>query len=210
MILAPKNWEKFQHYKDRCPPWIKLHRDLLNDRAFMSLPTASKALAPLMWMLASESKSHTGEFDGSTEELEFRLRISAKDIELGRKSLIDKGFFFVASVVLADCQQHAIPEGEREGEGERETDSRKKPATSVAPPEGVSPKTWADFQSHRKAKRAPITDTVMAGIIREATKAGWTLDNALIEICSRGWTGFNSGWVAGKPAQVVNIMRGVI
>ena len=44
--MKPKNWSHFQHYKDRCPPWIKLHKELLNDRAFMTLPTASKALAP--------------------------------------------------------------------------------------------------------------------------------------------------------------------
>jgi hypothetical protein len=37
MKLIPKNWGKFQHYKDRCPPWIKLHRDLLNDREFLHL-----------------------------------------------------------------------------------------------------------------------------------------------------------------------------
>ena len=59
MLLIPKNWAVFQHYKDRCPPWIKLHRDLLNDRTFMCLPLASKAIAPLMWLLASESKDGT-------------------------------------------------------------------------------------------------------------------------------------------------------
>ncbi len=64
MLLQPKNWAVFQHYKDRCPPWIKLHRDLLNDRSYMRLPIASKALAPMLWLLASESKD--GVFDGSS------------------------------------------------------------------------------------------------------------------------------------------------
>lgn len=118
MRLIPKNWQQFQHYKDRCPPWIKLHRDLLNDRAFMLLPIASKALAPLLWLLASESKSEQGDFDASVEELEFRLRLTPKEIETGLRALIDKGFFIVASGVLADRKQPAIPEGETEGEGE--------------------------------------------------------------------------------------------
>ncbi len=91
MILVPKNWGKFQHYKDRCPPWIKLHRDILNDRTFANLPIASKALAPLLWLLASESKD--GSFDAAIEELAFRLHIASKDIESGLKPLIDKGFF---------------------------------------------------------------------------------------------------------------------
>ncbi len=123
MKLIPKNWSIFQHYKDRCPPWIKLHRDLLNDRVFMCLPIASKALAPLLWLLASESK--TGEFDASIEELEFRLRISAKDIQYGLNALIDKGFFVDASTMLAPCLHDAIPETEGEKETEKETESKK-------------------------------------------------------------------------------------
>jgi hypothetical protein len=124
MLLQPKNWAVFQHYKDRCPPWIKLHRDLLNDRVFMCLPLASKALAPLLWLLASESKN--GTFDGSVEELVFRLHITPKDYQDGVKPLIDKGFFVVASGVLAECYQDAIPETEREGETERETKTEKR------------------------------------------------------------------------------------
>jgi hypothetical protein len=130
MNLKPKNWEKFQHYKDRCPPWIKLHRDLLNDREFMRLPLASKALAPLLWLLASESKD--GCFQADSEELEFRLRIASKDIDAGLKPLIDKGFFVVASGVLADSLQVAIPERETEREGETE-ERQKKPRASRLP-----------------------------------------------------------------------------
>ena len=120
MKLVPKNWTIFQHYKDRCPPWVKLHRELLNDKQFMCLPVASKALAPLLWLLASESK--TGEFDGSIEELVFRLRFTAKEVESGLKPLIDKGFFLSASGVLADCLQDARPETE----GEREERERQR------------------------------------------------------------------------------------
>ena len=120
MILKPKNWAVFQHYKDRCPPWIKLHRDLLNDRVYMCLPLASKALAPLLWLLASESKD--GTFDGSVDELVFRLHITPHDYEEGIKPLISKGFFIVASEVLADSYQLAIPETETERERETKTE----------------------------------------------------------------------------------------
>lgn len=122
MILKPKNWHEHQHYKDRSPPWIKLHRKLLNDRDFMMLPIASKALAPLLWLLASESKD--GAFNASEEELIFRLRVTAKDLQ-GLKPLIDKGFFVVASGALADCQQVATPETERETETQLEALSGK-------------------------------------------------------------------------------------
>jgi hypothetical protein len=133
MILKPKNWAVFQHYKDRCPPWIKLHRDLLNDRVYMCLPLASKALAPLLWLLASESKD--GTFDGSVDELVFRLHITPHDYEEGIKPLIHKGFFVVASNVLADSYQLAIPETETETEGERETKTETE-TEIICPPAG--------------------------------------------------------------------------
>jgi len=108
MILRPKNWSEYQHYKDRNPPWIKLHRDLLNDRDFMCLPLASKAIAPLLWLLASEAKN--GEFNADVVELTFRLRMTTKEVNDGLKPLINKGFFVDASGMLADCKQLAIPE----------------------------------------------------------------------------------------------------
>ena len=117
--LKPNNWDKFQHYRNRRPPWIKLHRELLDDRKYARLPLASKALAPLLWLLASEQQD--GIFDGSTEELTFRLRLSAEEVEEGKSALISAGFFVHASKSLASRLQRATPE--REGEGEPEVES---------------------------------------------------------------------------------------
>ena len=30
-MLRIKNWSEFQHYKDRAPPWVKLHHSLLDN-----------------------------------------------------------------------------------------------------------------------------------------------------------------------------------
>lgn len=48
------NWERHQHYKDRNPPWIKLHRDLLTSETWVSSDDASKALAIALMVLAAE------------------------------------------------------------------------------------------------------------------------------------------------------------
>ena len=207
MLLQPKNWAVFQHYKDRCPPWIKLHRDLLNDRVFMCLPLASKALAPLLWLLASESKD--GIFDGSLDELVFRLHITPKDYQDGVKPLIDKGFFVVASGVLAECYQVAIPETERETETKTETKAKKETAIAVCP-SNVEEQVWSDYLALRKAKKAPMTVTALAGLKREAEKANWSLNRAIDECVSRGWTGFKAEWVSTKPSfaqQAADIAR---
>jgi hypothetical protein len=141
MLLQPKNWAVFQHYKDRCPPWIKLHRDLLNDRVYMRLPIASKAIAPMLWLLASESKD--GVFDGSLDELVFRLHITESEYISGVKPLIDNNFFTVVSGVLADRLHEAIPETEREAE--TETKKEKKVLGKRLASDFSYPKEWEEF-----------------------------------------------------------------
>ena len=211
MKLIPKNWAVFQHYKDRNPPWIKLHRETLNDRTFMCLPIASKALAPLMWLLASESKN--GVFDGSVDDLMFRLHITKKEYDDGVKPLIDKGFFEVASGVLAECLQDARPETETETETETKTETKRetKKETAIAVcPINVQEQVWLDFLALRKAKKAPMTVTALAGIKREADKANWDLNKAISECVSRGWIGFKAEWVEVKQTfaqQALDVAR---
>jgi hypothetical protein len=179
---------------------------------FMCLPLASKALAPLLWLLASESKD--GIFDGSLDELVFRLHITPKDYEEGLRPLIHKGFFVVASDVLAESYQPAIPETERETETEVETKTKAKKETAIAVcPVGVEKEVWSDFLALRKAKKAPVTVTSLAGIKREADKANWSLARAITECVERGWTGFKAEWVAPKQSfaqQAADIARSTV
>jgi len=71
-----KNWSKFQHFRDRKPPWIKLYRDILDDREWHNLePKAAKTLV-MLWVIASED-------DGllpDEETLAFRLRLSIQQL----------------------------------------------------------------------------------------------------------------------------------
>jgi hypothetical protein len=46
-------WEKYQHYKDRNPPWIKLHRELMTSNTWVSVDDASRVLAIAIMMLAA-------------------------------------------------------------------------------------------------------------------------------------------------------------
>jgi uncharacterized protein YdaU (DUF1376 family) len=80
--------------------------------------------------------------------------------------------------------------------------SIKEKATVVATPEGVSQSVWDDFKTLRKAKKAPITQRAIDGLIAEANKAGWSLEQALTECCVRGWQAFKAEWVADKPKLV--------
>jgi hypothetical protein len=150
MMIRPRNWKKFQHYTDRKPAWIKLHRDLLDDFEFHRLPVASKALAPLLWLLAAESESAL--IDADHEKLAFRLRMNPFEVGEALKPLIDAGFFEIAepsaSEVLAKPERNGVSERETEteeeteGEGDararrvpRGTKTRKKTAAPERTPE---------------------------------------------------------------------------
>lgn len=74
---------------------------------------------------------------------------------------------------------------------------RGKPAAVM--PEGVTESVWLDFLAIRKAKRAPLTQTALDDIQREASKAGMELQQVLQMCCARGWQGFNAEWASAKP-----------
>jgi hypothetical protein len=115
MPLTVRNWSKFQHYKDRRPPWIKLHRTLLDDFDFIHLPFASQALAPRIWLLASESDD--GSIPDDPERLSFRLHCDVSVVVDVVNSLIAIGFLDGAlsdSGVLAPREQEARLETEAE------------------------------------------------------------------------------------------------
>jgi len=69
----------------------------------------------------------------------------------------------------------------------------------VAPecPEGVSECVWTDWLALRKAKKAPVTATVIASASEEAAKAGMSLEAFLRLWCARGSQGLQADWL--KP-----------
>lgn len=108
MIIKPKNWSSMQHYHDRSPSWIKLHRSLLDNFDFHCLHVASRALAPCLWLLASEHKE--GHIEVNVKKLAWRFRQDDVELSMSVNELISKGFFEVvqdASEVLAEPMHDA-------------------------------------------------------------------------------------------------------
>jgi hypothetical protein len=79
------------------------------------------------------------------------------------------------------------------------TSSTKK--NTVATPNGVADSVWQDWLILRKTKRAAVTQSAVDGIVREATKAGISLQEALETCCMRGWSGFKAQWLKDKGEQ---------
>jgi hypothetical protein len=182
-----KNWTKFQHFKDRRPPWVKLYRDILDDLEWHELdPLAAKVLV-MLWLIASENDGRIPD----NKTLAFRLRLT----EVKTKEIIIK-----LSHWLEQDDINSISNGYQvdSTETERETEVEKEKETKAKAPEGVSPEVWDSFVKQRKASRAVITQSVIRSIQKEADKAGWTLEQALAECAARGWRGFKASWVQEK------------
>ena len=75
-------------------------------------------------------------------------------------------------------------------------------SSSILKPDSVPEQVWNDFIKIRKAKKAPLTQTALSGIEREAETAGWTLEDALTECVSRGWQGFKADLVQPKKTEI--------
>lgn len=98
------NWEKFQHYKHRNPPWIRLYNSLLEKPEFELMPDASKFHFIAITLLASQCDN---EMPLDLKWLE-RKMFSSEPISI--ETLVNSGFIEVyenASTMLADCMHDA-------------------------------------------------------------------------------------------------------
>lgn len=85
-----------------------------------------------------------------------------------------------------------------------ETTSERAPrkrSSAPSAPEDVPTQVWADWLQLRKAKKAPVTGTVINGARAEAAKAGMTFTEFLTEWCNRGSQGLKAEWLAGSGRQ---------
>jgi len=121
-----KNWSKFQHFKDRKPPWVKLYRDLLDDIEWHELdPKAAKVLV-MLWLIASEDEGSIP----PNKQLAFRLRMSEKETEV----CISKLSHWLEQDddnVISTRYQDDAPETETETETEKKTET-----DIICPPDG--------------------------------------------------------------------------
>lgn len=54
-IVVP-NWDKFQHYSDRTPPWIKLYLELEHKPEWLALNDTARGLLVRIWVAFAASR----------------------------------------------------------------------------------------------------------------------------------------------------------
>lgn len=142
--IRVKNWERFQHYKDRSPPWIKLYNDLLDDYRFTRLQDASKMHLVGIWLLASRLANRV-----PADPQWIADKIGATD-PVDLNELVSAGFISISGP-QAECLQDAsepLALARASEEAETETDN-----PPVGPPESRSrstalPDGWQPNANH--------------------------------------------------------------
>jgi uncharacterized protein YdaU (DUF1376 family) len=66
---------------------------------------------------------------------------------------------------------------------------------TIPTPEGVSVDLWNDFLVYRKRLKAPVTERVLARLVKEADLAKMSLSDVLETIIFKGWRSFEASWV---------------
>jgi hypothetical protein len=142
-----KNWTKFQHFKDRRPPWVKLYRDILDDIEWHELdPLAAKVLV-MLWLIASEDEGRIPD----TKTLAFRLRLT----EVKTKEVVNKLSHWLEQDdinVISDVYQHDPLETERETETEKDKNKR----GSRLALDFCLTKEWEQFCQQTRPELSPV------------------------------------------------------
>lgn len=172
-VLAVKNWERFQHYKDRDPPWVKLYRDLLTSESWVLgtdlsrvVQVASTLLAPryenripYRWNLLKKVMSlecTEAAFDKAVDHLIQSNFLEIQDVTEETKVVAQS-----ASTALATCTSETDQIRE-------ETDKRQNGHSSAVPTDVHAVfDHWRQTHNHPKAQ----LDDKRLKVIRVALKS---------------------------------------
>ena len=155
------DYGKFQHYKKRNPPWIRLYRSLLDSSEWRALEDFAGRLLVELWLLGSESEPR-GEIHLDSAGLAWRLRYASTrvdEITAALRTLVDAGYIEIDSILLAERKQDATPESESESNTETESESETDPGAD---------EVSSMYEKHPHLKR--IHDCPM---LRGVTLAQW-------------------------------------
>lgn len=177
-------WHEYQHYKDRCPPWIKLHNAMLTSEVWVMGTDQTRTLAIACMLLAARDKANDGSFNGDPEYVKrFGYLNSKPDF----KQLIELSFIELvqdASTALAKCNT------EKRREETEKRKSRAETEGAFALPDWIDRQTWDLWLKTRKGKKM-IPEQMQAQVdkLEKWRNAGLDYASALSASAEAGWQG---------------------
>lgn len=179
--LRVPNLSNYQHYTNRTPPWIKLHRSALDSYSLSLLSDELRGHLVFIWLLASQVDNRI-----PNDSAWVTKKIGAKKA-VDLESLIKAGhleFTELASMPIAPVASvGGVPHGGTE-ESRGETEKRREEA-------GVKEDVWKSFLQMRVSKKKPATEKAKNLILNDLIKwkeKGYD-PNAILENSIRNsWT----------------------
>lgn len=159
--LRVRNWEKFQHYKNRRPPWVRYHVEMLDDHELLSFNYGTQLIYDRLLLLAARTDNN---IPNDQKWISGQTLVDPETTGEALTSLLDAGFLSIAeskraaSTVIArrkqrasDLHQKDSPEAEAETEAKTETEELQDQvqplavpvASFAARPAGTTPPTQA-------------------------------------------------------------------
>ena len=203
-------------------PWFRLYSEFAHDPKIQMLSEAmQRRYVMLMCLRCSETLETLHE-----TEIAFQLRLSEAELIETKQLFISKKFIdkqwnllnwdkrqFVSDSSTSRVRKHRDKKKQPSNDDETlqkrqsnaidtDTDTDKKQrtkATSVACPPDVDQQIWDDWKQLRKAKKAPVTETVVSSARKEASKANMSFSDFLSVWCARGSQGLQADWL--KPEE---------
>ena len=75
---------------------------------------------------------------------------------------------------------------------------RRSSKPSIQKPEGVKQSVWEEWMKLKTARSRVFNQHMVDAIVREASKANMTTEEAMVCQLENGWQGFKAEWVANK------------
>ena len=186
-----KHWNKFQHFKDRKPPWVKLYRDLLDDLDWHELDAQASKVLVMLWLIASEDEGRIP----PTKTLAFRLRMTEKQTN----DCLNKLSHWLEQddiSTISERYQDDSLETERETETEKEIETKRGTKGSRLSADFVLPEDWIAFCQQERQDLNPqkVFDGFKDYWVAKAGAAGVKLD----------WLATWRNWVRNQRQERLN------
>lgn len=117
LYIIVRHWRRFQMYRDRNPPWIKNHVELLHSDNYLDLPGDCRSILHGLWL---EYASANAQLRLNTRSLSYRLRLRVTRQQLDR--LVHAGYIEYAQTPRLQDVVPTRARGEAETETQKQTD----------------------------------------------------------------------------------------
>lgn len=153
-FISIKNWDQYQHYKDRNPPWIKLHREILTSETWADSDDETRVLAIAIMLLAAATDNKI------KLDAKYVKRVAYLNSEPDFSRLIEVGFVEIIDENDLDASTlhtNDRPETEKRQRHIKKDSSKNKKKeerfyTSFGSPQQIA---WDSYREMKEGKRWP-------------------------------------------------------